>query len=72
MVLIWISGMRTEPSEKEIIFSREIPKGGILEIREKESQKTGQMQVCLMESVTKPQEKTHPLFLAPNLDLVHQ
>ena len=64
MVLIWISGMRTEPSEKEIIFSREIPKGGILETRKRESQKTGQMQVCLIESVTKPQEQTHPLFLA--------
>ena len=40
--------------------------------KKKESQNTGQMQVYLLESVTNPQEKTHPSFLAPNLDLVHQ
>ena len=72
MVLTWNSGMGVEPSEKETIFAREIGNGAILETEKKESQKIGQTQVCFIEPVTKPQEKTHPLFLAPNLDLVHQ
>ena len=33
MVLIWISGMRAEPSEKEATFAREIQNGKILETR---------------------------------------
>ena len=72
MVLTWNSGMGMEPSEKETIFSREIRNGEILETEKKESQKLGQIQICFIESVTNPQEKAHPLFLAPNLDLVHQ
>ena len=64
--------MGVEPSAKETIFSREIGKGAILETEKKESQKIGQTQMCFIESVTNPQEKAHPLFLAPNLDLVHQ
>ena len=72
MVLTWNSGMGMEPSEKETIFSREMGNGEILETEKKESQKLGQIQICFIESVTNHQEKAHPLFLAPNLDLVHQ
>ena len=72
MVLTWNSGMGVEPAEKETILSRQMGKEAILETEKKESQKIGQTQMCFIESVTNPQEKTHPLFLAPNLDLVHQ
>ena len=72
MVLTRNSGMGVEAPEKETISSREIGKGAILETEKKESQKLGQTQLCFIEPVTNPQEKTHPLPLAPNPDLVHQ
>ena len=65
MVLTWNSGMGVEPAEKETILSRQMGKEAILETEKKESQKIGQTQMCFIESVTNPQEKAHPLILAP-------
>ena len=58
--------------EKEIIFSRVIGNGVMLETEKKIDQKAGHTHECLILSVMWPQEKAQPSFLAPNRERVHQ
>ena len=70
--LICVSFSGIESLEKVTTFSRLTGKAQMLETEKNASQKEGQQQVCLMLSLILPQPKRHPLFLTPNLDLVHQ
>ena len=72
MDLICVSFKGMESLEKVITFSILTGKAQMLDTEKKVCQKEGQQQVCLMLSLKLPQPKRHPLFLAPNLDLVHQ